>query len=74
MRSALGGYLVQQPDDQMEGAGLYLRHPVAPTAEQSEDLAFALKLAKHTRSNTIVLPRLANCWPAEPVKLHGWTP
>ncbi len=58
VRSALGGYLVQQPDDQMEDASDFTCvTKVAPTAEQSEDLAFALKLAKHTRSNTIVLSK-----------------
>ena len=58
VRSALGGYLVQQPDDQIEGAGAFTCvTQVAPTDAQTEDLAFALKLAKHTRSNTIVLAK-----------------
>ena len=58
VRSALGGYLVQQPDGQIEGANDFeCVTKVAPTAEQTEDLAFALKLAKHTRSNTIVLSK-----------------
>ena len=58
VRSALGGYLVQQPDDQIEGAGAFTCvTQKAPTDAQVEDLAFALKLAKHTRSNTIVLAK-----------------
>lgn len=58
VRSALGGYLVQQPDAQVEGAADFTcATQVAPTPAQTEDLAFALKLAKHTRSNTIVLAK-----------------
>ena len=58
VRSALGGYLVQQPDDQVEGpADFDCVTQTAVTAEQATDLAFALKLVKHTRSNTIVLAR-----------------
>lgn len=58
VRSALGGYLVQQPDVQVEGPDAFECVTRAlPTATQLEDLAFALKLAKHTRSNTIVLAR-----------------
>jgi phosphoribosylaminoimidazolecarboxamide formyltransferase/IMP cyclohydrolase len=58
VRSALGGYLVQQPDGQVEGpADFSCATKAQPTPEQMEDLAFALKLAKHTRSNTIVLAK-----------------
>lgn len=58
VRSALGGYLVQQPDGQVEGSqDFQCVTQMSPTEEQSEDLAFALKLAKHTRSNTIVLSK-----------------
>ncbi|MED5335460.1 MAG: bifunctional phosphoribosylaminoimidazolecarboxamide formyltransferase/IMP cyclohydrolase PurH, partial [Bacteroidota bacterium] len=58
VRSALGGYLVQQPDDRVEGdADFDCVTKTAITDEQAADLAFALKLVKHTRSNTIVLAR-----------------
>ena len=58
VRSALGGYLVQQPDDRVEGAADFdCVTQTAVTEEQATDLAFALKLVKHTRSNTIVLAR-----------------
>lgn len=58
VRSALGGYLVQQPDDCVEEAAQFeCVTDTTPTGQQMEDLAFALKLAKHTRSNTIVLAR-----------------
>ena len=58
VRSALGGYLVQQPDDRVEGAADFdCVTKTAITDEQAADLAFALKLVKHTRSNTIVLAR-----------------
>jgi len=58
VRSALGGYLAQQPDAQVEGpADFTCATQVEPTSAQMKDLAFALKLAKHTRSNTIVLAK-----------------
>ena len=58
VRSALGGYLVQQPDDCMEGPSDFeCVTRTAITETQARDLAFALKLVKHTRSNTIVLAR-----------------
>jgi phosphoribosylaminoimidazolecarboxamide formyltransferase/IMP cyclohydrolase len=49
---------VQQPDAQVEGAADFAcATEVSPTSEQIDDLEFALKLAKHTRSNTIVLAK-----------------
>lgn len=58
VRSALGGHLVQQPDDRTEGpSGFECVTQTAVTDAQAVDLAFALKLVKHTRSNTIVLAR-----------------
>ena len=58
VRSALGGYLVQQTDDSVEGPSEFNCVTKTPiSAEQGRDLAFALKLVKHTRSNTIVLAR-----------------
>ena len=58
VRSALGGYLVQQPDACVEGpTDFRCVTKTALTEDQATDLAFALKLVKHTRSNTIVLAR-----------------
>ena len=58
VRSALGGYLVQQPDDRVEGPAEFKGVTQTTVTEaQAVDLAFALKLVKHTRSNTIVLAR-----------------
>jgi len=58
VRSALGGYLVQQPDAQVEGPEAFTcATQAAPSDDQLQDLAFALKLCKHTRSNTIVLAK-----------------
>ena len=58
VRSALGGYLVQQADDCVEGPVDFKCVTKIPVnEEQGRDLAFALKLVKHTRSNTIVLAR-----------------
>ena len=41
---------------------------VAPTAQQLEDLEFAAKICKHTKSNTIVLAKVANYWDQEQAK------
>ena len=58
VRSALGGYLVQQPDAQVECPEAFTcATQAAPSDDQLQDLAFALKLCKHTRSNTIVLAK-----------------
>ena len=58
VRSALNGYLVQSPDAKMEGtADLNLVTKTAGTASEQEDLIFAMKIAKHTRSNTIVFAK-----------------
>tara|TARA_B100001057_G_scaffold19319_1_gene17799 strand:+ start:713 stop:2245 length:1533 start_codon:yes stop_codon:yes gene_type:complete len=55
VRSALNGYLVQSPDKKMEGVeDLNLVTKTTAEASQQEDLVFAMKIAKHTRSNTIV--------------------
>ena len=49
---------MQQPDDQIEGpAEFNCVTQTAVTEAQATDLAFAIKLVKHTRSNTIVLAR-----------------
>lgn len=58
VRTALGGFLVQAPDDTMEQpAEFELRTDAAATNAQLTDLGFALKLVKHTRSNTVVLAK-----------------
>jgi phosphoribosylaminoimidazolecarboxamide formyltransferase / IMP cyclohydrolase len=55
-RSALNGILVQDKDAKVEtAADLTVQTATAPTAEQIDDLLFANKLVKHTKSNTIVL-------------------
>ena len=56
VRTALNGYLVQDRDVSTQVADdLKLVTKVAPTSAQVEDLLFANKLVKHTKSNTIVL-------------------
>ena len=56
VRTALNGFLVQDRDVSTQVADdLKLVTKVAPTSAQVEDLLFANKLVKHTKSNTIVL-------------------
>lgn len=58
VRSALNGYLVQNRDTQSEtAADLKTVTKNAPTELEVEDLLFANKVAKHTKSNTIVLAK-----------------
>ena len=55
-RSALNGVLWQEFDTVTETAEqLEVKTKTAPSAEQVEDLLFANKLVKHTKSNAIVL-------------------
>ena len=56
VRTALNGYLVQDRDvsTQVE-SDLKCVTKVAPNSDEVEDLLFANKLVKHTKSNTIVL-------------------
>lgn len=55
-RSTLNGVLWQEPDRITETEKqLELKTDTAPTHEQIEDLLFANKLVKHTKSNAIVL-------------------
>jgi phosphoribosylaminoimidazolecarboxamide formyltransferase/IMP cyclohydrolase len=55
-RSILNGVLVQDYDSSVEGAGkMQVVTDSAPKANQTDDLAFALKVVKHTKSNAIVL-------------------
>ncbi|MDP3704111.1 MAG: bifunctional phosphoribosylaminoimidazolecarboxamide formyltransferase/IMP cyclohydrolase [Candidatus Omnitrophota bacterium] len=57
-RHLLGGWLLQDPDLQMETAdALKLATKRAPTEPERADLLFAWKTAKHAASNSIVLVR-----------------
>lgn len=58
VRTCLNGVLVQERDDKTDGKDdLTTVTKVAPTPEQIDDLIFASKLCKHTKSNTIVLAK-----------------
>ena len=58
VRTCLNGVLVQDKDFISDAkADLKTATKVAPTAEEVEDLIFASKLCKHTKSNTIVLAK-----------------
>jgi len=56
IRSTLGGVLVQERDNRMETPELWsVVTKRAPTDEEKQALAFAWKVAKHTRSNSVVI-------------------
>ena len=58
VRSCLNGYLVQDKDGITDSAEiLETVTELGPTANEVEDLLFASKLCKHTKSNTIVLAK-----------------
>ena len=58
VRTVLNGFLVQDRDVKTEGADdLRTVTTKAPSAAEIEDLLFAAKICKHTKSNTIVLAR-----------------
>ncbi len=58
VRSALNGYLVQSKDARTEGIEeLQLATQQGADQGQIDDLIFAMKVAKHTRSNTIVFAK-----------------
>ena len=58
VRSCLNGYLVQDKDGITDSAEiLETVTELVPTANEVEDLLFASKLCKHTKSNTIVLAK-----------------
>lgn len=58
VRTALNGQLVQERDLKTDSAAnLKTVTQVAPSAQQIEDLVFASKICKHTKSNTIVLAK-----------------
>ena len=57
-RTALNGVLFQDKDLKTETKENFeLKTTAAPKSSQIEDLVFANKLAKHTKSNTIVLAK-----------------
>ncbi|MGJ8658469.1 bifunctional phosphoribosylaminoimidazolecarboxamide formyltransferase/IMP cyclohydrolase [Cellulophaga fucicola] len=58
VRTCLNGILVQDKDHKTDTvADLTNATETKPTAEEIEDLIFASKLCKHTKSNTIVLAK-----------------
>jgi len=58
VRTALNGYLVQDKDNVTETKDqLTTVTQTSPSAAEVEDLLFAAKLCKHTKSNTIVLAK-----------------
>ena len=57
-RSLLNGVLAQDKDTFQEDAShLTCKTTVQPTAAQTDDLLFAVKVVKHAKSNTIVLAK-----------------
>ena len=58
VRTCLNGYLVQDKDHITDSKEiLETATTLSPTEEEIEDLLFASKLCKHTKSNTIVLAK-----------------
>ncbi len=57
VRSALNGYLVQERDNAMESADQWTCATNVQRPESEADLLFALKLVKHTKSNTVVFAK-----------------
>ena len=58
IRTCLNGYLVQDKDLSTETEQSFSQETKrAPSSEQNQDLCFANKLVKHTKSNTIVLAK-----------------
>lgn len=57
-RSALNGVLAQQADNSVEKVGDFkIVTDTKPTEQQLNDLEFALKVVKHSKSNAIVLAK-----------------
>ena len=52
VRSALNGYLIQERDNDMEAIDTWTCTTEANRPDSTADLLFALKLVKHTKSNT----------------------
>jgi phosphoribosylaminoimidazolecarboxamide formyltransferase/IMP cyclohydrolase len=57
VRSALNGYLVQERDNGMEHPDGWTCTTDVSRPESEADLLFALKLVKHTKSNTVVFAK-----------------
>ena len=58
VRTCLNGYLVQDKDNITDSEEiLETTTKISPKQEEIEDLLFASKLCKHTKSNTIVLAK-----------------
>ncbi len=58
VRTVLNGVLVQDADHKLDTKeGLTVATKLAPSAQEIEDLLFASKLCKHTKSNTIILAK-----------------
>ena len=58
VRSCLNGYLVQDRDSKTDSeADMTTATEKSPSKEEMEDLIFASKICKHTKSNTIVLAK-----------------
>lgn len=58
VRTALNGYLVQDKDLQTESSTDFkVATKIAPSDSEKEDLVFAAKLVKNTKSNAIVLAK-----------------
>ena len=57
VRSALNGYLVQERDSAIEAADQWTCTTNVQRPESEADLLFALKLVKHTKSNTVVFAK-----------------
>ena len=58
VRTCLNGILVQDKDNITDSADILKTATLtAPTAEEIEDLLFASKICKHTKSNTIVFAK-----------------
>ena len=58
VRSVLNGVLVQDKDQKVEGAeDMKTVTKKAPTASEIEDMIFANKIVKHSKSNSIVLAK-----------------
>ena len=58
VRSILNGYLVQDPDNHSENeSDMKVVTHCKPDDQQLADMIFANKIAKHTKSNTIVLAK-----------------
>ena len=56
IRTCLNGYLVQDRDNVTDSEEhLSIATDIAPSKEEIQDLLFASKICKHTKSNTIVL-------------------